>query len=287
MTTAAWLDGQPLAARLATSRALNYGDGVFRTLLCWQGGVLDFARHVAVLQRDCAKLHLACPPRRRLAEAVETAVAQGGVAPCVIKLTVIRRESGRGYRGGTASRLLVQCGAAPAYPARWWTHGIAAVASPVWLAEQPLLAGVKHLNRLEQVLASRDWPRGIAEVILRDARGQPAAGSRTNLFWVDARGILCTPTLARCGVDGMMRGKVLDLARQDGVRLAIADRPWPDLAGAAEIFVTNSLVGIWPVRTLDARCLVAPGPVTRRLMRALDHPRLTKRLTRARVRRGV
>ncbi|TAM09603.1 MAG: aminodeoxychorismate lyase [Nevskiaceae bacterium] len=275
MAHAAWLDGVALDATLAASRALNYGDGVFRTLLCWQGKVLDFSRHVAVLQRDCETLHLVCPPQRRLAQAVATAVA-GDAATFVVKLTVIRRESGRGYRGGTASRLLVQRSPAPAYPAAWWTRGIIVATSPVQLAEQPLLAGAKHLNRLEQVLASRNWPRGAGEVIICDRQGRPACGTRTNLFWVDSHGALHTPMLALCGVRGMMRDRVLDCAQRGGVPIAVADAVWPALMQSAEAFVTNSLIGIWPLRRLAERRWAAPGPVTRKLAAALGHPRLVK-----------
>ena len=69
------------------------------------------------------------------------------------------------------------------------------------MAAQPLLAGIKHLNRLEQVLASRDWPDGVDEAMLGDDRGQPVCATRANLFWV-RHGVLHTPALDRCGVAG-------------------------------------------------------------------------------------
>ena len=129
--------------------------------------------------------------------------------------------------------------------------------SPVVLSAQPLLAGVKHLGRLEQVIASAHWPAGIDEAIQCDARGRPICGTRSNLFWV-ARGALYTPELSVCGVAGVMRQKVLELAQALGIRWRVGAWRWREFANSEEAFVTNSLIGIWPLRRCERKRWRAP-----------------------------
>jgi 4-amino-4-deoxychorismate lyase len=144
------------------------------------------------------------------------------------------------------------------------------------MARQPQLAGIKHLNRLEQVLAARDWQDDADEGILCDGEDQPVCGTRSNLFWVTAAG-LHTPALEDCGVAGIMRDRVIEAARAERLPVQIAATHWTCLMDSEEAFVTNSLIGIWPLRAIGDRCWTAPGPVTARLARALGHPQLRTR----------
>ncbi|WP_240433636.1 aminodeoxychorismate lyase [Solimonas sp. K1W22B-7] len=257
---------------LAQSRGLHYGDGVFRTMLLWQGAVVDLRRQLDVLERDAAGLGLLSPPRATLEEEIAALCADEELG--VIKLILTRRAGGRGYRAADddCDRLLLRL-PVPRYPAACWERGVRCFLSPVRLADQPLLAGIKHLNRLEQVLASRDWPGDAEEGFVCDARGLVVCGTRSNLFRV-AGGRLVTPALERCGIRGMMREKILELAERLQMPVHFDDTDATQLRQADEIFVCNSLIGIWPVREFDGAALQAPGPLTQRLMAALDHPRL-------------
>lgn len=258
------------APDLAFHRGLHYGDGVFRTCLIFGSEVVDLPIHMEVLKRDAARLGLEVPAAVP-AEARELA---RGEATAVLKLILMRAQEGRGYRSGgaVADRLLCRY-EAPRYAPRCWTSGVTATRGALRLARQPALAGAKHLNRLEQVLASRHWPAGIDEIILADEQDRPIGGTRTNLFWARGR-TLYTPSLERCGVAGMMREKVLRAAAAAGVPVRVVDGSWEELAGADEAFLTNSLVGIWPLARLDAQAWRAPGALTTALMEQLAHPRL-------------
>lgn len=269
--TAVLFNGAATADALALSRGLHYGDGVFRTMLLWQGAVPDLRRQLDVLERDAARLGIAMPPRDVLAEEIASLCADEEAG--VIKLILTRRAGGRGYRPASdeADRLLLRL-PAPRYPEAHWEQGIRCALSPLRLAGQPLLAGIKHLNRLEQVLASRDWPEGAEELFVCDAQGLVVSGTRTNLFRV-AEGVLHTSPLDHCGIRGMMRDKTLELAEQLRISVRFDDTTPELLRQADEIFVSNSLVGLWPVREFDGSTFAAPGAVTRRLMAALDHPR--------------
>ena len=127
---------------------------------------------------------------------------------------------------------------------------------------------MKHLNRLEQVLASSEWDgTEFAEGLMLNEQGQVIEGTFTNLFLVE-HGRLCTPAVDRCGVSGIMRDVIMDVARELDIACAELNIACDALYGASEIFLTNSLIGIWPVRALG-EWRAEPGPITRRLQTAL------------------
>lgn len=262
-------NGEPAASVPATSRGLHYGDGVFRTLRQHQGEVIALDQQLAKLAHDAARLGLRAPDEALLRADLALAGRLGNAS---IKLVLSRAGTQRGYRPASdqADRLLLAYPAA-ATSAREAIEGIAAIRSPLTLAAQPLLAGIKHLNRLEQVLASRDWPAGVDEAIVGDDRGAPVCATRANLFWV-RHGVLHTPALDRCGVAGVTRDRVLADARAMGVECRIGSQPWAQLLAADEAFLTGSLIGIWPLGTLDDHCFPFERPLTRQLQQRLGHP---------------
>ena len=266
----AMLNGLPLAESLLTSRGLHYGDGVFRTLLKYGGQLVDSKLQLLKLAHDAQALGLEPPATELLLE--EATSVSAAAASGVVKILLLRGGAGRGYASRTdrADRLLLAY-PLPAYPAEHWKQGISAFRCGLRLGRQPALAGIKHLNRLEQVLASRDWPDGAVEGILCDERGAPVCGTRSNLFWVQG-GRLHTPALDGCGVAGMMRDKVLACATALGLEVRVESRPWSKLLDADEAFVSNSLIGIWPLRSLEQRVWEAPGPLSSRLISVLRHP---------------
>ena len=262
-------NGEPVERIPALSRGLHYGDGVFRTLLLHDGTAIEAEAQLAKLIADATALGITPPPLDLLRDELAAVAAFGHAT---IKLLLIRAGEQRGYRPATdaADRLLLVY-TPPAGSSANALEGIHAIRSPVTMAAQPLLAGIKHLNRLEQVLATRDWPEGVDEAILGDDRGAPVCGSRSNLFWV-RNGVLHTPALDRCGVAGVTRSRVLALAEVAGIECRIGGQPWSQLLAADEAFLTGSLIGIWPLRALDAHCYQAQRPLTRRLQALLAHP---------------
>jgi 4-amino-4-deoxychorismate lyase len=263
-------DGRPCTESAASSRALHYGDGVFRTLLWYDGQAVDWPAQFDKLSADCSALALAAPDADTLAAELAQAV---GVQPsAAVKIIVARRTSGRGYAPvGSASERWVQ-----AYPLQHvdqsdYEQGIAAILSSVRLSTQPLLAGVKHLNRLDQVLGSRDWPQGVREALMCDAQGHVICGTRSNLFVV-RDGALLTPRLDLGGVAGIMRAKIIDSARRMQLHIEQAELSADECLAADEAFVCNALIGIWPLRALGERAWPGPGALTRKLMRAVAHP---------------
>jgi len=258
-----WLDGVPLADALPLDRGLEFGDGLFETIAVADGRARLLARHLARLAAGCARLGIAAPPAATLAAELEAAARRPGTG--LLKLIVTRGAGGSGYGADPAAPTRRWLAALPARarPAAWARDGVAVRLLETRLAEQPLLAGLKHLNRLEQVLARRelDGHPALQEGLLRDVRGRLVCGTMSNVFAViDNR--LVTPALERAGVAGVMRAALIEAWRAAGVAVTERDLEPAELDGASELFLTNALIGVWPVRALGARVL-APGRYAR------------------------
>lgn len=262
------INGAPAEAISVHDRGLMYGDGVFRTLLVRRGSPLDWERHYRKLTADCAALALACPSREILALELER-LAQA-CSESVAKIVVTRGPGGRGYFPGAAATptRIVMIAPRPAYPEAYRRQGVRIRLCQMRLAIQPRLAGIKHLNRLENVLARAEWSDpDTAEGLMLDWEGNVVEGTMTNLFLV-AEGKLITPDLSRCGVAGVQRERVLEYAQTHGFPTRVAQVSMKSLLEADEVFLTNSLIGLWPVAEFqDVRWSV--GPITERIQAGL------------------
>lgn len=247
-----WVDGRPAAALPLADRGFAYGDGLFETLRVVAGQPCQYARHRLRLQQGCERLGipLDLPRLDEEVRAFCTLLGQG-----VAKLVVTRGDGARGYAWPQPQqpRRVLLGGPLPVYPARHARDGIELFPCVTRLSEQPALAGLKHLNRLEQVLARAEWrDTRYAEGLLQTARGQVIEGVFSNLFLV-LEGVLTTPDLRCCGVAGVMRAALLEHAQACAIPLRISDVPLERLYAAEEVFTCNSLYGVWPVRRLGAQ----------------------------------
>ena len=262
-----WVDGKPAKGLSVHDRGLAYGDGLFETIRVRCARPQLFERHMQRLQDGCQRLGLACDLSALKAEIMSFSAALGdGVA----KLIVTRGEGGRGYaisQSSTPRRVLLGA-PAPAYPIENAERGVHLFACTTRLAEQPRLAGLKHLNRLEQVLARAEWQDPtFAEGLMRDTSGRVIEGVFSNIFLV-RDGLLSTPALHRCGVVGVMRAEIIERARQLQLPVQVQDITIEQLFAADEVFLCNSLFGIWPVLGLMEHVWQA-GPLTRKLQGCL------------------
>lgn len=253
------INGEPCDTISVNERGFLYGDGVFRTLRLSGGRALHWSRHYAKLVADCSALELACPPEHEL-QAELSRLAEN-VQEGVVKITVTRGIGPRGYtppRVSSGTHLL-SLNEAPRFPEHFATRGVALHLCHLRLGHQPRLAGIKHLNRLENVLAAMEWDDPlIAEGLLLDESGYVIEAVRSNVFMVKD-GRLSTPDLSRCGVAGVQRERVLDCAKQHGMDYRIRDILLDELLLADEIFLVNSVYGLWPVKELPGyHCIHHP-----------------------------
>ncbi|MES2404227.1 MAG: aminodeoxychorismate lyase [Pseudomonadota bacterium] len=235
----------------ALDRGLAYGDGLFETIRALNGSAPLWARHVARLHEGCARLGMPAPDDTRLA--AECSRVAEGIGDAVLKIILTRGIGERGYAPpatADATRI-VAAFPAPRLPADWYRDGIRVRCCALRLAAQPRLAGIKHLNRLEQVLARAEWSDAdVVEGLLFDQRDQLVSATAANVF-VATGGVLRTPPVDACGVAGVLRGALLEALPDVRVQAMTKE----DLMQADEIFLTSSVRGVLPIRLLDERKL--------------------------------
>ncbi len=241
------INGAPGNTINAEDRGLSYGDGVFRTLLIQSGRPVCWERQYAKLQQDCHALKISCPSALVLLSDLQQLgkTQNEGIA----KIIITRGISARGYAPSAQSEVtrIISVTPATTYPVSHAKQGVRLHVCKLRLGHQPLLAGIKHLNRLENVLASSEWQgQDFQEGLLHDISGHVIGGTRSNLFMLRGN-VLYTPNLSRCGVAGVQRARVMDWAKQHGVSCNVADIRPEQLMLADEIFLVNSVFGLWPV----------------------------------------
>ncbi|WP_174874937.1 aminodeoxychorismate lyase [Vogesella oryzae] len=263
------INGLPGDCISASDRGLAYGDGLYRTLEASHGTPLLWHWQWQRLAADCAQLRLPCPEEALLLAEIAQVAAM--LPRAVVKIVLTRGVGQRGYAmpDSCSPTRIVSASAWGGYPPERAQQGIVARWCDTRLAVQPLLAGVKHLNRLENVFARSEWQDpAVAEGLMLDMSGTVVEGTMSNLFIVRG-GELLTPPLDRCGVSGAMRASVLDAAANLGITAGEARLLPDEVLAADEVFVCNSLAGIWPLRQLGSRQW-QDWPLTRHLQLALQ-----------------
>lgn len=244
------VDGQPATVIDARDRGLAYGDGVFRTIKCLAGAPLWWRDQFDILRRDCTALALPVPDGDTLRDEVGRVTAG---ADCAVKILVTRGSGARGYAppAGNPPTRIVMASALPPMAQAGAPSDVAARLCQLRLAAQPLLAGIKHLNRLENVLARAEWnDPACFEGLLCDAGGQLVGGTLSNLFWLEGN-TLCTPPLDTCGIAGVTRARLLRRAARLGLGVRFERRQPAAILAADEVLIGNSLIGIRRLARID------------------------------------
>ena len=261
------IDGAAGTELPVTDRGLHYGDGLFETIACVDGRPRLLDRHLRRLALGCERLKLA-PPDMNILDAEVHGLA-AAVPRSVIKILVTRgpaQARGYGVTGGEiASRIVLRYAWPEEGPAAA-RDGVQTRVAETRLGENVALAGLKHCNRLEQVLARCEWDDpAIAEALMFSSSGALISGTMSNVFLVDNSRLL-TPRLDRCGVAGIMRGLILEEAARAEVPVVECRLEATALEQARELFLSNALWGVRPVRALGNVSL-GPGKLTRHLQR--------------------
>ena len=285
-TVRSLVDGVPGGTVPVTDRGFAYGDGVFRTVRVERGVPWLLSDHLQTLARDCGRLGIPFRPgldRVLAAELAQLVPAESGI----LRIVITRGSGPRGDRPPEDAHPRRALLFFPGAPAERSLAGRSIRLCETRLPRLPALAGVKHLNRLPQVLARAEWAAsslvkagledGPEEGLMQDDDDTVVCGTMTNLFLLSGRALL-TPRIDRAGVAGVMRGRIIDgrVALPDGIdRVVEARIDLATLLAASEVFLTNAVIGLWPVRALAAAdgtplaSWPAPGPVTQRIF---EHP---------------
>ncbi len=248
-------------------RGWLYGDGVFETMLLCNGRVRFVEDHLQRLQLGCMRLGMTPLPEALLLQELQTVC--GAQQDGIVKLIVSRGRAERGYRPplrASATRLwqlspftVHNESTATGIRLRWCTTR---------LSRNAMLAGIKHCNRLEQVIAQAEWnDPDVAEGLMLDTEGELVCGTMSNVFMV-IEGVLLTPDLRFSGVAGVMRKNVLRMAHSLGLATEVRAVRAEEINAAQEVFICNAVRGIQPIRQLDEQQW-STGPLTTALLTTL------------------
>ncbi len=259
-----WINGQPGESIAATDRGLHYGDGLFETLLIHKGQAILLDQHLQRLQQGCTVLDLVFP--KCLHEEIQQFLSNRQATDAVLKIVLSRGSGGRGYKPPAvpATVRILQLHPLPTNIASNSQQGISVILCQHPISTNPRLAGLKHLNRLDQVLASMELTEGIDEGLMFDESGFLIEGTRSNIFLASA-GKLYTPDLSRAGVAGIMRSWLIKQFASEQIDVEINCIPRAQLEEITEMFICNSVFGIWPVTQLvlaDKAVKLPSGPFT-------------------------
>ena len=259
-------------------RGFAYGDGVFRTIKMVAGLPEHWPQHYQKLVADCAAINIVCPSADLLmsdlqqlflldAKDIENSVEE--ISPkensAVAKIIITRGEGNRGYTPPaiTAPMRVVTKSPMPQYDEKRFSDGVHLTVCETRLAAQPKLAGIKHLNRLENVLARMEWhdihiASEIADGIMLDMQGNVIECTAANIF-ARFSNTLITPSLASCGIAGITRQRIINIAHTLSLKVVEQSFDLKKLLTADEVIICNSLYGAWQIKSIQDIALKTNG----------------------------
>lgn len=251
-----WINGQPNSELPANDRGLAYGDGLFETIRITQQGAVLLEQHIQRLQCGIERLSIRCD-WVVLQQQIATYLAQveSQNATGIVKIIVTRGSGGRGYSPQSISgpTSIMSFHPAADYPESYSQKGISVFPCQTRLANDPQLAGIKHLNRLTQVLARQEWNDSqYQEGLMLDYQGNVIEGVFSNLFLVCDSQVI-TPELSQCGVKGVMRDWLIQQFQRQGVMVKETSVTLAQFELAEECFFCNSVFGVWPIQRYEDR----------------------------------
>ncbi len=262
------------------NRGLHYGDGLFETILCFAQKIYYWELHYQRLKTSADKLAINCPSAQQLLQDIKNILIDVS-QPCVIKIILTRGNSQRGYqydKSASSSRIVMRSAINTAYSSLLSKK---LLSGHLFLCEQQVsinqsLAGLKHLNRLENVLARNEWQDTVAKSdrhyidgVMLNHYSHVIEGSMSNLFAVK-NNVLMTPDLSLSGVNGIMRQLILDLADNIGIPAVVENMTLDQFMNAEELFISNSLSGMKSVCCFNNKTFDHTGVTQKLFNEVLD-----------------
>ncbi len=232
-------------------RGLSYGDGVFETIAVKQGEIQYWDDHLQRLQQGCKALNLQGLDISLLKKEVDQLI--DSELACIIKIIITRGLGERGYKP-TKKPLtrIVQKFSWPEFPKSFQETGVEVTQCEFRLSSQSKLSKIKHLNRLEQVLARSEWEDEYQEGLVCDNDDNVIEATSANVFF-QVENKLITPDVSQCGVEGVMRKKIIEHCQSNNIDIEIREFKLAEISSIQSMLICNSTIGIWPVAVYCGR----------------------------------
>lgn len=245
------INGQPSELISVTDRGLAYGDGLFETISVVDGHLCLWEKHCQRLLAGCRALKIPFDNVSLLKNEAQQLI-KPSTKHAVIKIIITRGLGAQGYQLSPLLEVvrIIQLQERQTVSEEFYSQGVKARFCQQRLADNPRLAGIKHLCRLEQVLARMEWQDEYHEGIMLDYQSNVIEGTMSNLFIIRGNS-LQTPLIDHCGVQGVMRGWIIDQCKAQGIGIEETLLEKSDLLEADGIFFCNAVIRVWPVRQLD------------------------------------
>lgn len=266
MSSFTLIDSQAIDHINVDNRGLAYGDGVFETMKVANNTIELFDLHLERLQHGCERLAIGVDIEALRAD-IALLLSANDARLGVIKVIITRRSTGRGYKAALnlKGHRIVSIEPLVSSYSYEQERGVALRLCGTRLGINPRLAGIKHLARLENVIARSEWDDpSIAEGLMLDTDGRLIEGTMSNIFLVK-QGVLYTPDLQRCGVEGVVRRYIMEsVAPSLDLHIKVKDLSLDDVYQSEELFICNSLIGVLPVIALGCH-LKSVGVVSKQV----------------------
>jgi 4-amino-4-deoxychorismate lyase len=267
------INGQVSGLISVLDRGFAYGDGFFETCRVYKNKIHLWDLHLKRLVYTAERLAITLDPGQ-LQLWIDNLLQQTpSLDNAILKIQITRGTGARGYAvtGSASPTIVLFLSPTNTLLTQQWIDGVSVRICEFQLSESSALAGLKHLNRLENILARAEWKDEYAEGLLFNQQGYLIEGTMSNIFLIKD-GQLITPDLSRAGVAGVMRENIITkISSKLKIECQQKNIVLDDLLNANEIFICNSLIGIWPVNQLDADVIstFTPGKMTRELQTEL------------------
>jgi len=242
------INGHQTTSLSISDRAFAYGDGLFTTAKILSGKVELLSEHINRLRTGSRTLGLIDCDFNALTDELELLAQHYELA--VLKVVISAGSGGRGYSriGVEQPTVVIRIFDFPEHYLTWQKQGISLGISEQRLGLNPMLGGIKHLNRLEQVLLRSELDQtDFDDLLVRNVNDDIIETTCANVFWFKD-GALCTSKIEGSGVAGLMRAAIIGQYPQTNIKKATLT----ELLSAQEIFICNSVMGIVPVQSLTS-----------------------------------
>ncbi len=256
-------------------RGVQFGDGVFETILILDDKPQNFERHINRLVESLSRLSISNKESDlslHISNTLADIISKSELHSGVLKVLVTRGDSARGYAvpKGLTSNITFFYNPLPVIDCNLYQIGVDLKFCSTQCSINPQLSGMKHLNRLENVLARQELDTEY-EGLMQNHLGNVVEGIMSNIFF-ERESVLYTPKLDLSGVKGVMRGTIFELCEKSNIDVQVIDIKSDDMNVFQSAFICNSVIGILPVKSIDKRVLNV-GTITKQLQTLMDKRR--------------